>query len=245
MIRRIILAALLLLAVVPTGDAWQIQSAPAVGGCASATEQWNPTYFTGAGTGGAYAVITNGGLTIQSTAAGQNQVITAIGSRCHTTGKYYYEFNPVKRAVGSGEMWGLAALTHLNTTLLGEAIPAIDSIGYNDFSAQKDWRYAGADGTLVGMVVADTNVLGIAVDLTTGRIWIRNVTTSASTWFGADASAADPATNTNGSPFTPFGIPMYIAWSSAQNGSTNEGATLCVSTGCFGAAAPSGFSAWQ
>lgn len=220
-------------------------------GCASVSpDSWSTTYFQGAGGGSPYVSISGGGLTSQVATAGLNQLVVEIGLRCKQAGKWYFEFTALT-VPGSDIAFGLAGLTHDNGRTLGDMQlvgPIRDSIGYQFFSTNRNWRYASTPGSLVNLPLpANGDVIGVAVDFGsgTGAIWIRNCTVAPSTWYGADTSPADPATGTNGFPFaTPAGLPWYLAWASNFNGSTNEGATMNA-PGPFLCSAPSTFNPWQ
>lgn len=242
--RRWWLLSLLLPAVLPSKtDAWQIQksSRPA---CASVTpDAWSGTYFFDT-----YVTVSGvGNLTSNVANAGLNNFVVEISNRCNSSGKYYFEFTTLT-VNGSDLAFGLAKSTHDNRTSLGalHLTDGADSIGYQFFGTQKKWLFNGVYGSLVGLALpSNGDIIGIAVDLTNGLIWIRNVTVAPSTWYGSNTAAADPATGTNGFSFTPFGAAgVFPAWASNQNGSTNEGATLNAH-GPFGAAAPTGFGPWQ
>lgn len=240
-------ASLASLVVLPSAaPAWQIQSAPSAGpACASVTpDVWSSSYAPA-------GYVTGGGTTSSHVdTAGSNNLVVEIGTRCKQTGKYYFELTTIT-VPGSDIAFGLAGLAHDNGRTLGDMQlvgPIQDSIGYQFFSTNRNWRYAAIPGTLVGLVLpANGDVIGIAVDFGsgTGSIWIRNCTVAPATWYGSDANPADPATATNGYPFaSPAGLPWYLAWASNQNGGTTEGATMNAA-GPFTCTAPSGFSAWQ
>ena len=226
--RRLLFAAVALLAATlasqfPAGS-WQIPKA--ISTCPSAgSDAWSPTYFFDT-----YVTVSAApSLTSQVAVAGINKIVPEIGVLGHQIGKFYFEFTTIT-VPGSDLAYGLATCTHDNQTSLGfSPLPHVaDSIGYQFFSTSRLWTYNDAAGSLVNLPLpSNGDVIGIAVDLTNGAIWIRNVTVAPATWYGSNTSAADPATNSNGFTFTPFAFPMFLAWASNDNGVTTEGATMC------------------
>lgn len=237
---------LLSLAAETSAPAWQIQKAVGTG-CASVTpDLWSSTYFFGAGGGSPYITLSGSptGQIALVSSNGINKTVPEIGTRCHTTGKYYHEIQTAGPG-GSDVNWGLAAATHANSLGLGGGSPnPVDSLGYDQFVTARQWVYAGSPGPGTGLTIHDGDRIGIAEDLTIGLICIRNVTVDPTVWAG-NTNTCDPVTQTNMFPFTPFGVPMYIAFNGSGNNPGGQGGTLCATTSCFVATAPSGYSPWQ
>lgn len=195
----------------------------------NAGEQWNATY------GSTRFSVTNGGLTANATQINQTDTILSTVGR--TTGKYYFEMN--MGPTGEDLWYGIATAAHSNNnTLIGN-----DTVSLAFDNNPTNWRY-NASNSGSGMTgPANGNIVGFAVDLDNGKIWVRNATTAPSSWFGA-AGAGDPVAGTNGFSFTPFAAATFLAFTSNQNGTT-QGVTMNAGASAFVAAAPSGFSAWN
>lgn len=230
--------------VAPVGN-W-VPGATGAGGCAAVTpDLWSSTYFFGAGGGSPYITLSGSptGQIALVSSNGINKAVPEIGTRCHTTGRYYYEIQTAGPG-GSDVSWGLAAATHANSLGLGIGSPnPVDSIGYDQFVTARQWVYAGSPGPGTGLTIHDGDRIGIAGDLA-GLICIRNVTVDTTVWAG-NTNTCDPVAQTNMFPFTPFAVPMYIAFSGIGNNPGGQGGTLCAKTACFVAPAPATYDPWD
>lgn len=217
---------------------WPTRFVPNTGpACAAVTpDSWSPSFFTpGALT------LSNSNLTATTTPAAYGTVVAEIGLRCNSAGKYYFE-ETITGTGGYDQNWGVATALQGKIESIGSITPGqgSQSVGY---SADVSHFVYGGTPFGGGMArPASGDVVGIAVDLTNGLMWIRDVTVSSTTWYGNGSGTPNPVTGTNGFSFTPFAAPVYIAWSSNGDGSADS-ATMAAHT--FAAAAPSGFSAWQ
>lgn len=196
-----------------------------------AGEQWNANYdsrFT----------ITNGGLTATTNVNNQNQtVLSSIG---RSTGKWYFEFT--NNMNGDADLyWGIAKATHSNGARIGNST---DSVSYHRTGASNgNMVFNNSESNCGFPKPANGSVIGVAVDLDNGLIWVRNPAIPGS-WFGNNGASPDPATGTNGYSFTAFGTTAYLGFSSVGNGST-QGVVMNAGATTFVAAAPTGFTAWN
>lgn len=194
-------------------------------------EQWSATYDT-------RFTITNGGLTATTNVNNQNQtVISTIG---RATGKWYFEFT--NNMNGDADLyWGLAKASHSNGSRIGNST---DSVSYHRTGASNgNMVFNNSESNCGFPKPANGSVIGMAVDLDNGLIWVRNPATPSS-WFGNNGASPDPVTGTNGFSFTAFATTVYLAFSSVGNGAT-EGVVMNAGASAFVAAAPTGFTAWN
>lgn len=174
---------------------------------------------------------------LTATATLTNSTDTALGTLTRTTGKYYFEFTTTSSG-GPDLVWGIAKSTQTNSGLLGSGSAGLG------WRSNGNWRIGGSEGVSGMSAPSSGQVIGIAVDLTNSLIWIRNVTASSTTWYGANSGTPNPATGTEGFSFSSFSAAMYLCFSSNQN-STTPAVTMNAGGSSFAATAPTGFSAWN
>jgi hypothetical protein len=193
-------------------------------------DQWSSTFAP------TKFAITNAGLT--ATATAHNQTDTIIGTTSHSTGKWYFELQYVN--IGGADFYlGLAKSTIASNTVLGLTVGS--GIAWH---SSNRWAFGGFSGAVLASQT-NNDWMGFAVDLTNGKIWIRNATAAPSSWFGA--SAGDPVAGTNGfdiSSITGSNVLFLLSYCSNQNG-IDEASTMNVGASAFAATAPAGYTAWN
>lgn len=140
---------------------------------------------------------TNGGLTVQSTAAsGLGNTALAQATEGKKSGKWYVEFTAVVSS-GSHDQVGIVDSRSVEGgNFLG---------GAGAFSSEQGWGYVGDQGRIYNLGSSTTvatwgsgDVIGIAIDLDNKSLWFR-VNTGA--WIGTGGTP-DPATNADGFDIT-------------------------------------------
>jgi hypothetical protein len=194
----------------------------------TATTTWNPADKS------ADITLAGGNRQAKHTGATSNYV-SVRSTTSKTTGKFYVEFTLTKPGASQGAVCGV-----------GDNFLNMDDTnrqGYTDSIACSD---TGGDvyalnTNIIGLgTIQDTDVVGMAVDVTNGKIWFRR---NNGNW-NADASA-NPATNTNGYAITAaVAYPLFLlAGFNFGSGSTTF-YTVNVGQAAFTYVAPAGFSAW-
>lgn len=175
-----------------------------------------------------------------ATAIDHNHIDTIISLGSHTTGKWYFEIDA--GPVAADLAWGLCRSGASNASFGG----GVDAIMLRN-DANVDW-WTGPGGTqnASGMSAnrPNNNRLGIAVDLTGGKISVRNFAVSSTTWYGMNSAAADPTTGANCFDISGIvGAALFLCFTSNQNGA-DEAVTMYTEDVNFSASAPTGFTAW-
>ena len=190
--------------------------------------------------------LTGGNLTVKSTSSALpiGQYYGAISTTARNSGKVYFEVTQdvyltqrieVGLVTGTSHM-GMPSNSYIGSTAGGYGVDL-------DWSGNTLTLNNSTSSTVGTGLTANGDVLGIAVDFTTGKWWVRKN----GVWGGCGGSWGavinDPVAGTGGSAFsfTP-GATLYAAV--ALNGTTVQ------VTGNFGAtpfayAAPTGFTAWD
>jgi hypothetical protein len=190
--------------------------------------------------------LTNGNLTVKSTSSALpiGQYYGAISTTARNSGKVYFEVTQdvyltqrieVGLVTGTSHM-GMPSNSYIGSTAGGYGVDL-------DWSGNTLTLNNSTSSTVGTGLTANGDVLGIAVDFTTGKWWVRKN----GVWGGSGGSWGavinDPVAGTGGSAFsfTP-GATLYAAV--ALNGTTvqvtaNFGATP------FAYAAPTGFTGWD
>jgi hypothetical protein len=180
---------------------------------------WNPSDKN--------ANITLSGGNLVASESGSNPNVAVRATLARSTGKYYFE----------------ATLTGRDSTL--GIIVAGSSLAIRVGNTIDDWAFANAftnlikrhnaGGTTIGTYTyTGSHNVGIAVDLSAGKMWFR---------FDGTWQEGDPATATTPS-YTGVSGTFYPAWSSS-NSVEAASATLRPSDASFVYAVPSGFLAWE
>jgi hypothetical protein len=160
------------------------------------------------------------------------------GTTSKASGKHYFEITIVSRnSAGGGTdqmKLGIATSAHGLTTLLGDGDSV--SAGYTT-----NHNGGGAEGRLVAnteavdlpaTLLSDTDVVGVAVDVSNHLVWFhRN---------GTYQNSGNPATGVNGIDYVATGavFPCF------QGRATSDQVTLNVGSTAFAHSVPSGFTAW-
>lgn len=150
----------------------------------------------------------------------------------HSTGKYYYEITlsaapaSYDTCIGAGN--STASLTN------GPGSPDTNSIAYYNGDPIVYIAAGGTNNT--GVTPVQGNVLGMAIDLTNNRVWVR---VNSGNWNGS--ALADPATNTGGYDISAITGPFYAL---TTIGETSAGTTANFGATSYANAAPSGFGNW-
>lgn len=151
-----------------------------------------------------------------------------------STGKVYFEITNLAVDGSSGWMLGVDDGSGLLTTFIGGGT---HGIGYQ--SNGSVWFNAGTISSWQGTARGD--VVGVAIDVTNKKIWMRN--SRSSTW--NSAGTANPATGVGGISITPSG-PYFIGFSGFCGASPSfDGVQLNTGQFPFIIGAPSGFSPWD
>lgn len=203
---------------------------------------WDPTLSD------ANVAFTNSDRTVEVASppgAGQAYYYVRTAS-VHSSGKYYFEIvieatsNGIVGAIG--DQYGIAVGVIKDSKAIS-TIADTDFPGQNNFSAIADgsssWRWNSGSGGLFSIDWDQTGErLGIAIDLSAGKMWFRDT---------SGYNTGDPATDTNPSI---TGLTTSIDWALMCMVGANAGDSVKSKlTGVFASAdwvfgAPSGFSQW-
>ncbi len=166
----------------------------------------------------------------RSTSANNNAAVRATTSK--NSGKYYFEIR-VDTSVGSGSgdysIYGIASSGLGLNAYVGSTSA---SYGYEHSTGSK---YNNGSGGAFGAALAAGDVLGIAVDLSAGKIWF----SKNNTWQGS----GDPAAGTNAA-YTGLSGTFYPAASLYKTATTQHVLTARFASADLSYSPPSGFSAW-
>lgn len=187
-------------------------------------------------------VLTNSNLTVTSNGtvgAGQG----AIGTLSHATGKWYFEVT-VTTIDTAVDTWGTSgfgiALATVNyTTFAGsEGTGGVNFYGFNG--------HISVDGTPSGAsigTVAQGDVIGVAVDMTLGKIWLKPMVGSqvGTNWNGT--VGADPTFDVGGITIAPAGAMFPIGV--FQFADTNDAMTFNFGGAPFAGIIPTNFTNWS
>lgn len=224
-------------------QAWFTDTAPGAGSIAIATpsappivDAWSTTYGSPS-----YYTLSNSNLTIKVAAGGANLIVTNIGSVRRLSGRWYFELSFANS--GQSMAYGLATAAFSATKAPGGDSPGPNqSVGWGNAFGYFSYNNVG---TLSGLVGVSGHTYGFAWDLDLGNGYIRDTLTP-TTWYGGDdAGNADPELQLNPYTFTPIVSPVFICYSSIDNGSGNNTLATMNSAGPFAYPAPAGYTAWQ
>lgn len=176
---------------------------------------WNPADKD------ADVALSNGDRDANVVAAAAGSVRGTLG---RSTGKYYFEITIIGSSIAYS---GLADGSFSLATYVGNS--ANSASQNNSANTVTGWTKAQT-GTFT---VANGNVLGFAVDITLGRMWVAKT----NSW----QLTGDPATNAN--PWV-TGISGLVYPAVGAIGLTNEGGRLSSKTSELTYTPPSGFLAW-
>lgn len=190
-------------------------------------DQWDGTF------GGSLFTLSNGNKTATCTTGGVNSTI--VGTTSHSTGKFYFELT---RDNNNGDGFGFATLTGLtNGTEIGSTATSVEWYPTGFFPG---WYRNGSRTVTTFPGAGAGDVLGLAVDLTTGKCWISNITQHPGNWYGT--ALGDPVTGTNAFTWTPWNDATYIGWTNVQNGF--DTVTMHAVAADFVGTPPTGFVEW-
>lgn len=156
------------------------------------------------------------------TAAANYEAVRSITS--HATGKYYLEM------VAGGNLddsnIGFANVSCDLTQFLGGDTNGVSIYGFDGTI------YENSGGTSYGSAILDTDVIGLAVDIAAGNLYVRQ----GGTW----KNSADPVAGTGGYAFSVSGALFACAY--MQSG--GKTATLRTADADFTGTPPTGYTAW-
>ena len=184
--------------------------------------------------------LSNGGLTV--TSANGSGYGTVRGTISQTGGKLYIEFLMSGGAVSGGgdPEFGLASAGFIPTSYLGTSnysmglFTAATALNIGSPSADFTSNYLSGFGTVVG------DIVGLAVDLAAGKIWMADN----NGWVGG----GNPATGANpmGTFVPPLAGQAFFPAITLRTGASGSGVWTLQSTAASQKyAPPSGFSAWD
>jgi hypothetical protein len=184
---------------------------------------WDPAQL---GTG---VTLSNGNLTATANSAAWSSTQTTVS---HSSGKYYFEFNSVSGGTsGNGIMFGVASTTPLNS-YSGSTTGSYGA----QFLPNSWYNNGGANGNLYP-AGGQTSSWGVAMDLTSKFIWIRN-NANCSRW----NTGGDPVAETGGISISSVGgagTNVYVTFSGGAGGAS---ATGNFGQGTFTCSPPTGYT---
>lgn len=176
---------------------------------------------------GSFAALSNGNLTVTCTSTGNN---TARSVASHLTGLYYWE---VTNAGAFADAIGICTAAQPNNTYV-----TADGKSAGVY-AGSGWLGSGLSGTTTAPAVNVAITMGFALNATTKKIWVKDITNGGN--WNANGTA-DPASGVNGCDFSASSdlgtAVLYVAVSvvnSTDAATVNFGATAYLGT------PPSGF----
>ena len=179
---------------------------------------WSTTDLSG-------CTLSNGNLTATATAGGY---VKAADKQLPAGGKFYWEITVTKLS-GNGGI-GFCPTANVAPAYNNQTCFHINSSGS---------LYMNGSIVLSSLVPITAGcTLGIAVDLTTNKVWFRNKL--ASLWNGS--ATADPATGVGGLAVPTVGQP-YVVAPLVELQATNDQVTANFGAGAFVGAVPAGFTA--
>lgn len=203
-----------------------MKAGPAFFTPAAAPVAWN------AGDKASEISLSNGNRTAtRSTSANNNAAVRATTAK--SSGKHYFEVRvdtSVGTAGGDYSIYGIASAALGLNAYVGSTAA---SYGYEHSTGNK---YNNGSSAALGAALAAGDVLGIAVDLTAGKIWFAKN----NTWQGS----GDPAAGTNAA-YTGVSGTFYPAASLYKTPTTQHVLTARFAAADLGYSPPSGFSAWD
>jgi hypothetical protein len=185
---------------------------------------WNPSDKS--------ASITLTGSNLTATATSSNAGVRGITSR--STGKFYWEATMIG-LLGSGTEIGLATAS---ATLDGNGLAGQAVLTNAKGASGRIWINGSDSGVGLG-ILSSGNIIGIATDLTTGKIWFR--VTPSGNWNGS--GTANPATGVGGVSLGALIGNTLFPFFGATFG--NDKATANFGASAFNGSVPSGYaSGW-
>ncbi|MBP2303416.1 SPRY domain-containing protein [Azospirillum picis] len=163
--------------------------------------------------------LSNGNLTAASTASGDNIVRAAPSI---PTGKFYWE-----EYVTTGGSSLVVGITDAAAILTGYVGSTSGGYGYGNVGQ----KFNGGSGVGFGATFATGDVIGVAFDTATGKLWFSKN--------GIWQSSGDPASGANPAFTATTGVARYIATSFGGSGGASN---LRTSPSAWSYSAPSGFA---
>jgi hypothetical protein len=155
----------------------------------------------------------------------------------HTLGKFYVEFQVGAASQDLAYGIGTAAVTSATFP----SAPGLPAICYHPSTNQ--WLNLGG-GVATGMAQPATGaVVGLAIDLTAGHLWVCNATTAPTVFYGHNG-VGDPVAGTNPQTFTPFGAATYALFCSNENLAGQACKVNFGGINAFTGFAPTGYLGW-
>lgn len=186
--------------------------------------------------------LSNGNVdAISAGGSGFNTVIANIG---RISGKYYFEVKVVAYDGSNANYFAIGVVAGIPTAF--NNYPGNSALGVPGASkqggTQTNLRSDMTAGTNALLTVALNEVIGVAVDLDAGKIWLaQNGSFALADGVNTD-NGADPTNGVN--PWTTFtpGTRIYPAVALYQNNATNK--LRILGAGTLAYSPPSGFSSW-
>lgn len=185
-------------------------------------------------------VLSNGNRDVAGNGTGAWKHIKATRGR--SSGKYYFEISVVARAVSGEMIGGIAGYSARTISYPGDS--ATDSgdtpnaAGLFDANGQTNTGFTSVNALSGGAstTLAANDVIGIAVDLTTGKAWVAKN----NTWY----NSGNPAAGTNNwLSWTPSSVGVIFPAVAVYSNTGNK-LRLCATSAQQTYSPPSGFSAW-
>jgi hypothetical protein len=189
-------------------------------GGAGASSTWNPSDKN------AGIALTNANLTAANTGGSAYGLVRSTSSK--SAGKFYFEIHVDVAGASNFAVVGLCP----STTVLSGGYPGVDANGWGYYQQNGQKFHSGA-GTAYGTAWALNDVIGVAVDLSSGLIWFSNN----NVW----QASGNPAAGTNPAYTGITGLLFPAIGLYGPNGGTFTARFLAASQTY---APPAGFSAW-
>lgn len=182
--------------------------------------------------------LSNSNRTATSTATTNPSGARGLTADEKATGKYYFEFTGLSSNGGSQCSIGFNTPS---ATYASQVSSGGGGGGVGCFQGGSGAIFVNASNTGVslGVVSVATDVIAVAVDMTHGEVWFKNITQGAN-W--NNSGTANPATNVGGVAFTATPIVPYFGMG---GGGTTGNVMAANFTGPFTGVVPAGFtSGW-
>lgn len=183
---------------------------------------WNPSDKA------SLVVLSNGNRTATRTGATTNQSVRATLSR--SSGKYYFEVR--MDTAGAPSNYSMVGVCTSSLSLSNYIGQDSTSVGYEPTGQ----RYTNGAGAAYGATYTAGNVIGVAVDIDSGKVWYAKD----NTW----QASGNPAAGTNPAVTLSAGLTLFPALS-LYAASTQPALTARFKSSDLSYSPPSGFSPWD
>jgi hypothetical protein len=176
------------------------------------------------------ATLSNGNLTVTHTVGTANTGVK--GKIAASSGQYYFELTHVSG--GAGDAVGLVTSAGTYGNVLAGTNCTVAFTTSGNISSNN-----GASGKNIGTLTTAGTVIGVAVDLTARKAWLRK---GAGNWNGLAIGSENPATGLGGVTVAPTVAFLPVVGFGASAG--GDSYTANFGQAAFANAAPAGFGIW-